>query len=204
MDLLNKLRNRVNDSDFVLTMYSNHNGKNLWNCICSAIDWIQVGVASVRKEHIFTNDRFLDCMNFYKYISSIDVTCDGIYQLHRVFMGNNILPFENDCSIFNHHILNTKSDDEFFKELRACFGAHPVNLNNRKNKEEKRFASWSIIGPSFNEYDCNVILYSSNPEEKDIYLGVNVSDLKLYFEKRYNYIEKIIKKVDELESASFI
>jgi len=129
-------------------------------------------------------------MNFYKYVSAIDVVCEGIYQLHRIFMGKESLPFTDDKSIFNNNILNTQNDDEFFKELRACFGAHPVNLKNRKNKNEKRFASWSIIGnSSFSKYNCNVILYSNIPEEDDIYLSVNIRQIKR--ESVYTLVERI-------------
>ena len=94
-------------------------------------------ITTVHDKYIFLDNNLIDCMNFYKYVSAIDVVCEGIYQLHRIFMGKESLPFTDDKSIFNNNILNTQNDDEFFKELRACFGAHPVNLKNRKKKTKK-------------------------------------------------------------------
>ena len=122
------------------------------------------------------------------------------YKITEVFNETKDLPFKGDNSVFRENILETKDDDEFFKELRASFGAHPSNLNNGRNREKKRYASWSIQGNIINEnYDWTVLLYSNQTNEKDVYLGVNICDLKLYFEKRYRYIEEIIKKIDKLE-----
>ena len=200
MEILNKLRDKVNSSNFIYLNYMNNNEKNKWNCICSAMDWIQVGVATIREEDIYSGNHLIKCMNFYRYISAIDLVCEAIYQLHRIIMGNGELPFKGDCSVFKENVLKTQDDDEFFKEIRASFGAHATNLKNGKNPEKRRFASWSIEGGLIGENcDWSVILYSNQKGEKDICVGVNISDLKLYFEKRYDYIKKLIEKLDDLE-----
>ena len=61
-------------------------------------------------------------------------------------MGNNTLPFKGDNSIFGKTVLNTEDDDDFFKEIRASFGAHSPNLDIGEGEGKRRFSSWSISG----------------------------------------------------------
>lgn len=42
--LIHVFRDRVNENYFVLHRYKDCKGKNKWNCICSAMDWISVSV----------------------------------------------------------------------------------------------------------------------------------------------------------------
>ena len=50
--LIRKFRERVDKNDFVLHVYKNIDGKNKWNCICSAMDWISVSVHYLCSERV--------------------------------------------------------------------------------------------------------------------------------------------------------
>ena len=41
-EIIKRFRDEVNAQDLVLQMYRNYAGKNYWNIICSAMDWIDV------------------------------------------------------------------------------------------------------------------------------------------------------------------
>ncbi|MGG3737515.1 hypothetical protein [Aeribacillus pallidus] len=50
-DLIDEFRNKVNEEPFFREKYRNVNGKNYWNIICSAMDWISVaseGLPSIK------------------------------------------------------------------------------------------------------------------------------------------------------------
>lgn len=69
--LIDKFRDRVNKNYFVLHKYKNVNGKNKWNCICSAMDWISVsvhylcsdGVLNITKDE---NKNSIEVLLFYR------------------------------------------------------------------------------------------------------------------------------------------
>ena len=43
------LREKVNETNFILAKYQNYNSKDQWNCICSSMDWLDVGMTNINK-----------------------------------------------------------------------------------------------------------------------------------------------------------
>lgn len=191
LQLIEKFRDKVNANDFVLFKYRNVNGKDKWSCICSAMDWIAVAMEYI--DDVKNGKRScLQSMEVFAYIASIDVVWEAVTQLHRVFFDTKKIPFKNEYGCFEKKILE-EDDNDYFKTLRASFGAHPVNLNG-KEKGEKYFASWS--GDSSGVY--NVILYNNqaeNDEFNTMYLKMN--ELNRFLEKRYGYLNKIMDEIDK-------
>lgn len=126
-----KLRARVNQDNFVYFYYSNRNEKNNFNCICSAMDWIDVALEYIN-DYKFSCNYSLNrqSIDFYTYISCIDIIFQAINQLSRVLLDcrNDIFNGEKDCFISRCEAFIDKDDNAYFKEIRACFGAHPVNI----------------------------------------------------------------------------
>lgn len=58
-EIIKRFRDEVNAQDLVLQMYRNYAGKNYWNIICSAMDWIDVVVEKIL--NIFAVLSFLFC-----------------------------------------------------------------------------------------------------------------------------------------------
>ena len=70
-----KLRKRINESKFICNQYCNIQGKNKWNCICSAMDWIDVGIFNIEtalNEFIYA-ESMQKSIKFYYYITFIDI-----------------------------------------------------------------------------------------------------------------------------------
>lgn len=197
--LANKFRDKINDSPFMCLQFSNIENKNKWNCICSAMDWIDVGISDidiVRNEYI--NAKSLNkSIRFYFYVSCIDIVWESIQQLHRVLFGTTQIPFKGERKIFKDNIFG-EDDNSFFKSIRACFGAHPVNLDSYGEKEERKFASWSW--DLFGGEDFRVFLYSNDPQVDDIELKIRLSELDEFFNTRYGYLTALIHRVDEIDN----
>ena len=91
------------------------------------------------------------------------------------------------------------SDNVFFKTIRACFAAHPVNLQevfSDDDSHERWFASWS--GGTFSRKDFSVILYSNVPEKESRFFNINFSDLMEIEKNRYYYLGELMKQIDKI------
>lgn len=198
-ELISKLRDKVNESDFVYNTYKNIDDRNKWNCICSSMDWIEVSVDFINSDWNKSNEVNIKCMNFFTYISSINVLWEAIEQLHRVFINHKSIPFKGNTHIFRVKI-NSEDDNDYFKTIRACFGAHPVNLvepSAPNSKSRKRFASWPYEDSFLSNYNnFSVRLYSNQINTEDLYLGINIDELNAFVVERYSYINEIINVID--------
>ena len=76
--LIKEFRNKVNKHDLILHIYQNYNGKNKWNIICSAMDWIQVGVSGIDINTLERTNSDQASVKVITYISTIDVMWEGI------------------------------------------------------------------------------------------------------------------------------
>ena len=203
-ELISKLRDKVNESEFVYNTYKNIDDRNKWNCICSSMDWIEVSVDFINSDWNKSKEVNIKCMNFFTYISSINVLWEAIEQLHRVFINYKSIPFKSNSYIFRSKISN-EDDNDYFKTIRACFGAHPVNLvdpSNPKCKQSKRFASWPYEDSFLSDYNnFSVRLYSNQINTEDLYLGINIDELNAFALERYNYINVIIREIDRQYEA---
>lgn len=197
------LRDKINETSFILAKYQNYNSKDQWNCITSCMDWIDVGATNINQalDELNRSQGLETCMKFYQYICCIDIVWGGICQLHRVFINRDTIPFENDSSAFQMKCFN-EDDNRYFEEIRSCFGAHPVELKtkqpSKKKKGERKFASWS--GHFGSPDTMSVLIYSNIPNSKLEEVVVTIDELKNFYEKRYQYIKVII---DAIDSSSF-
>lgn len=68
-----------------------YNGKDLWNIVCSAMDWIETSThwLSFRRTPELHNDPYSDSMNVIFYISAVHMLYEGVAQLYskRQVMG---------------------------------------------------------------------------------------------------------------------
>lgn len=198
--LIDKFRERVEKNDFVLHVYKNKGGKNKWNCICSAMDWISVSVHYLCSERVLhiTKDENMNSVEVDTFLSCIDILWESIQQLHRVFHDTKDIPFVNEKKIFNNNQFS-RDDNNFFKTVRACFGAHPVNLYDTFSgtSKERRFASWS---GSFGRKDTfSVKLYGSVQSSHEMFFDINYNELWCFAEQRYNYLNHLCGLIERQE-----
>lgn len=199
-ELIDKFRDKVNEEEFFSVKFRNINEKNYWNIICSAMDWISIaaeGLPSIILKPKGSGYDHLETLNLMQYIITIDILAESIIQLYRVLDSTQPYPLQNDNVIFKHDKL---SDDKYFKHIRAVFSTHPVNLESldgvKTGDGERFFASW-VASVGFSGFDYIVSLYSNKPEKDDQYtLGLNIKDINLYAEKRYNLLNDLTNKVE--------
>ena len=194
------LRKEVNSTGYIRAKYENHNGKDEFSVICSVMDWLDVGMANMDRalEELQHSDRLVRCMKFYQYIWCIDVIWECICQLQRVII-NEKLPLKGDSSVFNRKYYD-KDDNAYFKEIRACFGAHSVKLDEDENGYRK-FASWS---GSIDNQEFSVSIYSNNPNAEYRQVCVTISELQLFIEKRCQYIQTILNTIEKENNANIV
>jgi len=192
-------RDKINeDNDFIILKYNIMNSKNLWNCICSAMDWMDVA-----KEHVAdlssNTKRWKELWkDIYSYLSAVDIIVESIEQLYRVVFKKNDILLNNDTSIFND-IRLFKDDNEYFKHIRAIFGAHSVNVEENNTR---KFASWPT-NDIYTEYDYAVLLYSSNKNDEDVVFGFKIEDVNKYLLKRVKFLENILIKINEQKNKFY-
>lgn len=201
--VINDFRDFINsNSDYIYHKTHNKGGKNKFNIICSAMDWITVAVNNINEFSSDFERAQIDryCMHVFSYISTIDIILESVIQLSRVITEKNESPFKGECIFFSENTLS--DDDEYFKHIRAVFGAHPVNLKNSENSNERWFASWPTV-PHFAKYDMQVFLYSNNPEKSDKVFGIYIKELNKYVKRKYLYI-RFLKKFIEREYRDYV
>ncbi|MGG3912425.1 hypothetical protein [Rossellomorea vietnamensis] len=200
-DLIEEFRDKVNEHDFFRIKFQNVEGKNYWNLICSAMDWISVaatGLPNIKLNPKGMGYDHLETLTLMQYILTIDILAESIIQLYRVIgEEGQSYPLHDNREVFNQ---NKLSDDKYFKHVRAVFSTHPVNLNSldgvNNGEGERFFASW-IARQGFFDHDYNVSLYSNIPEkDKQHFLGINIKNLNEYAEMRYGLLKDLIEKVD--------
>lgn len=192
-DLISRFRDKVNsNSYFILYKYGNIENKNRWNIICSCMDWISVAVRTVNVPKLDMNNLDSKTMEVYSYISTIDIIHEAIKQLHRVLINNKTIPFQNQKKIFKDNKL-CKDDNSYFKQVRAIFGAHPVNIDNI---DGKRFASWPYQSDT-DDFDLQVSLYSNELEKDDILFGIKFKEIDEFLFHHYSYLQKLIDEMDK-------
>lgn len=194
-DKIDDFRDLVNsNSSFVYQAYKDKNGKNLFNLICSCMDWITVSIRHLNNASDFEKNIDTRVMQMFSLISSIDLISESIVQLHRVFINPKTLPFAGEKKCFASRLFADEDDNSYFKTIRACFGAHPVNLNQSNTK---RFASWPFDSHS-NTAELTVNLYSANINDEDLSLHLNRNELLEFLTIRYDYLDIIADKIESL------
>lgn len=178
-------RDVFNQKSFGYWKYSSFGGKNLFNPICSCMDWISVAIRSISGRTVYSDDIDVRVMEVFSLISSIDIVAESVKTLDTIIFGkmNRESPFKGEKRIFTNN--NFSDDDEFFTQLRARFGAHPVNLKN--DRHERLYASWPYESP-LDGSDLEVLLYSNLPDKEPIKFGLKISELTEYLITRYDHL----------------
>ncbi len=210
--LINNFRKIIIEDDNIMNKYLNilkiQNDKlenrNQWNCICSCMDWITVSVQHIKANSSKDISEFTP-VELYAYISSVDSIVEAVRQLHRVIIPEkeNTLPFKNESTIFKGNPF-VQNDFKYFKNIRACFGAHSVNLEDpydRENKSKRRFASWSY---SYGSSSYSIVIYSNweneeNEDGKPIFLSISLDEINSFAEKYYNYLNYLGESIEDIK-----
>ena len=188
--LIKAFRDKINENDMILHIYRNYAGKNKWNVITSAVDWIETSVDGIDVDYLEIANSNSASIKLITFISCIDILWEGIIQLHRVFYNTSERPFSGSTNIFHKEM----DDNNYWKEIRAAFAAHPTNLDGSK-EGEKCFASWS---GNFGNGDFSVIVYSNDPQKDSFFFDIKLDELFLFATERYNYLNILSSRIDKI------
>ncbi len=187
IELIHRFQGIVNENGYALFRYRNEEGRNRWNCICSAMDWIIVSVEYINRINLVDTSS-MDSIDVFAYLSTIDIIVEAVEQLNRVIHHTPKELFANSVDIFAGNRFG-QNDVEYFKTLRSCFGAHPVNLREpgqENNDKLRRFASWST-NAGFGG-DFSVVLYSNQSDKDHIFLSIDLQQVLRFGKKYYEHL----------------
>ena len=116
--------------------------------------------------------------------------------MHRVFYDTNEVFLNDSCDVWDKHPIG-ETDHAHFETIRACFGAHPVNIKEYGGQDSGRmFASWSYV--RFDDF--NVLLYPSSVKGHNIDLSISFDKLEKYTTLRYAHLRDLLSLNTETES----
>ena len=194
--LINSFRDKVNESGWVLHLYNRISEVDKWSIICSAMDWINVSIDGIDLNKINRDNGLEASRQLILFVSCIDILFESVSQLHRVIFDTSERPFSDKDDIFQNKLFSAP-DNKYFKTIRACFAAHPVDLEDpfTGGKKEKRYASWS--GNFFGKGDFSVFLYSYEKNIPFIEMGISLRELMEFAFRFYTHLETIILEIDK-------
>ena len=160
------------------------------------MDWIDVALEYINNYKFNCNGSLnKQSIDFYTYISCIDIMCQSINQLSRVLLdySHDVFSGEKGCFMSKCEVFTDIDDNAYFKEIRACFGAHPVNIGK---KGHKHFASWPSVA-SFTGKLYSLLVYKSNYSDNEFIFEVKIDELNSFLIKRYEFLKELINKINE-------
>lgn len=182
-----KFSDRLLDGRICYYLKNNDNGYKA-NAVHAGIIWSREVIAELNRRD-YDKVAELQTSDLLLLIFYVDILLEATDQIYRVLYNTKKTENLSEKEIFvNKPALYSKLDDRgYFKELRAIFGAHPVNLKEPKDKK-LRFADIPMRPnpiiqfkkyPSINgEYDFYERLWTSTRHDDDtIFMPLKVSEV---------------------------
>lgn len=203
---LHELIDKHGIKEFLILNYFKKVDKDYWSLIVSSCQWIQVAESALENVEDIRGDINIKSFNFFSYIFAIDMMWEAIKKLNSAILQNSNLPFKGENIIFSNKLslLSFEDDNHYFKTLRACFGAHSVDLNFRKNPEvsetDRFYASWPNEGKHLVSDDSSDFIVMLWPQDKNhsqstYFLRASINELNDFIQKRYDFIEIIMNEI---------
>ncbi|MEC0036098.1 hypothetical protein P4L29_16755 [Bacillus cereus] len=219
-ELARRFRSKVHENnDFIRCYFTEYKikrdepGIDIWSKICSCMDWLTVATEGLEKPK-YSKNMNKSALEFTHFLITIDMILEAIDNLWKSISPaiNKKRPYINDNRIFQAEEFGKKfNDEDYFKEIRAWFGIHSVNGNERKVKinegnevKARFFSSWSSNSSWLNsseELTFSLQLYSNNHEAERIYGGRKEIKIKVLLEfiaLRYQTLNELMEEIDGL------
>ena len=195
-ELINMLDYKIHTNCELQLYLANKNGRNKLNAVYSSIDWIRTTIDEIDIDNLRDDKRGPMWIRFINFILCIDIMWEAIKQLHRVFINEKTEPFKEDHSIFKQKT----PDNVYFKTIRACFAAHPINLTGVFDDDLENEIWFSFIpGSPEDSTDFCTSLLSNMPDRDGRMLVFYSNELYEFAKKRYEYLEVIIDNIDKVK-----
>lgn len=175
------------------------------NTIHSSVIWIREAVKYINTSGL--NAKEMGLADLIALIAFVDIIVEGTDQIYRVLYQEKHAYPESGVEVFcdiNDAISAVKTDREYFKQIRALFGAHPTNLYGLKDKT--RFADIPLCSKSrfgaligVDKYDFHIRTWvnESNDDNQET-VGLHLDDLIMYAKQRYDLLNEFHSRLADI------
>lgn len=200
--IIDRFRTLMNHRGYAYNQYSDDNGTNYYNLICSQMDWIESWVSEI--ENITFNfdnasGSYRDTINTAQFILGIDTIITATKSLLDLFKFDYKEIMESKVML-KKEVHENLTDFEYFKRIRSSIAIHPTDIFASKTK--KYFASWvstANVAIGWPRDTFVAFIYSSKSDEKDaIELLVNRTQLLHFAAKWYNKIDDLNEHLEPI------
>lgn len=184
---------------------------NAFNCICAALDRIDDLVEHCNElDLIQTKEGTFALCDLFNYGQTLIDCITIIGNIYGVKYNSS-----NDTSSFHQEGKDGKGNDEkYFKYLRSLCSVHPLGTNSHSeyqgdqpewcpyiNTGKSISGRWiSIHDETFKDADFIASVYR-NDSEFSKYIPIHTKQIFNYIKKRYKFINKIIKGIDNYNNT---
>lgn len=173
---------------------------NAWDRTCAAMDRLEDTILYLNSMELGKEGKNRSAFDFYDFINNAFIVIDCIKTIGHIFKIDEkyIAEIEKSTSIFGNKLGDDCTDQRFFEYIRSLCSVHPLFTNRQKeflNGSKFHccpFVTWksSLI---FRDADLTAFIYTSNPNEKTLYLDLYVSQFEQYLAKWIDLIPKVIE-----------
>lgn len=181
------------------------------NIIHSGIIWSREIVECFNR-HEYGNVKKISTGDLLLLFSYVDILLEATEQIYRVlYKTREYMKIESECIFSNKpaQYMNC-SDREYFKEIRAIFGAHPVNLRDPQLDKRYRFAdipykrNRMLINypPIQGNFDFYIKIWTPTYEDEDtIYVPLIVDEVIMFAKVLVERFNIFSEKIDSLSET---
>lgn len=200
---LNGLNEFINGEhqDDILLILDKRFKEEKWNIICAVMHWFRTVESHLNCEHLLDGEsEDYDWGKVYLFLSSVDIVIEGINDINKIAKNNDKARlFYGDNEIFKDE---EKDDWEYFKNIRAIFGAHPTKLKDNKEYIVSTYPTpynpkIDILTGTTTGWDYYTLLWSKEKSEdfNQLSFGFKFKDIERYLDKCINYLEVIYRDI---------
>lgn len=193
---LSEFINGENQDDILLVLDKKY-PDDKWNIICSAVHWFRTVESYLNSENLLKeNKEDYNWGEVYLFLSSVDIVIEGINDVNKIAKDNEKTRlFYKSSEIFKD---KEKDDWEYFKNIRAIFGAHPTKLKDNNEFIVSTYPTPynSLIGKLYGEikdWDYYTLLWKKDKKKslEQVEFGFSFKDIEKYLDKCINYLDNI-------------
>lgn len=200
---LNSLNGFINGEhqDDILLILDKKFKEEKWNIICAAMHWFRTVESHLNCEHLLDEEsEDYNWGKVYLFLSSVDIVIEGINDINKIAKNDDKTRlFYGDNEIFKDE---EKDDWEYFKNIRAIFGAHPTKLKDNKEYIVSTYPTpynpkINILTGTTTGWDYYTLLWSKEKSKdfNQLSFGFKFKDIERYLDKCINYLEVIYKDI---------
>ena len=198
---INELNEFINGEyqDDILLVLDKKYSDDKWNIICSAVHWFRTVENYLTSENLLKEDSTdYNWGEVYLFLSAVDIIIEGINDVNKIAKNNEKARlFYKNNEIFKD---KEKDDWEYFKNIRAIFGAHPTKLKDNKEYIVSTYPTPynSIVDRLSGKsrgWDYYTLLWKKEKSKswEQLSFGFKFEDVERYLDKCINYLDVIYK-----------